>query len=44
MLLMRRRDEAEGDSKIIGSGRRPGFLGGAPIAALMYGLVGAVEG
>ena len=26
MLLMRRREEAEGESKMIGSGRRPGFL------------------
>lgn len=26
MLLMRSRDEAEGESKMIGSGRRPGFL------------------
>ena len=26
MLLMRRREEAEGESRIMGSGRRPGFL------------------
>ena len=26
MLLMRNREEAEGESKMIGSGRRPGFL------------------
>lgn len=26
MLLMRSREEAEGESKMMGSGRRPGFL------------------
>ena len=26
MLLMRNREEAEGESKMMGSGRRPGFL------------------
>ena len=26
MLLMRRREEAEGDRRMMGSGRRPGFL------------------
>ena len=27
MLLMRRRDDAEGERRMIGSGRRPDFLG-----------------
>lgn len=26
ILLMRRREDAEGESRIMGSGRRPGFL------------------
>lgn len=43
MLLMRRMEEAEGESKMIGSGRRVGFLGSATSAGFVYGFVVAVE-
>ena len=50
MLLMRSRDEADGESRMIGSGRRPGFLESrearvvvGPVAGTVVGAAAVVE-
>ncbi len=43
ILLMRRREEAEGESKMMGSGRRPGFFGNETSAGFAFVFTAAVE-
>lgn len=43
MLLMRRRDEADGESKMIGSGRRPGFFESRDARVVFMLVVGTAE-
>ena len=43
MLLMRRREDAEGERRMMGSGRRPGFLS-REASEVVCGADGAVLG